>query len=107
MADYIQELEQKLEAARKRVRQGTQAQQLKSGAPLLFEIMDTEISLLVNKLTTEKPVPYDEYLDIHGKIRGVMSIRNLLDSKEVEAPQAHAEAKAIQDNLQQLKNDKK
>lgn len=105
--DYMTQLNEKLQAARKRVRQGNEVKALKDSAPTLFEIMDTEISLIVNSMTQEKPLSYDEYLSAHGKVRGVISIRNLLDSKEVEAPQAQAEVKGIQENMKQIKDDQK
>ena len=107
MSDYMQDLNAKLQAARKRAREGNEVKALKDSAPSLFEIMDTEISLTVNSMTQDKPLSYDDYLSAHGKIRGVMSIRNLLNSKEAEAPAAQQEVTGIQDNIKQIKNDQK
>lgn len=103
----MQDLNAKLQSARKRVKEGNEVKALKESAPTLFEIMDTEISLTVNSMTQEKPLSYDEYLSAHGKVRGVMSIRNLLNSKEAEAPAAQQEVQGIQDNIKQIKNDQK
>lgn len=107
MADYIQEAEDKLQAARKRLNQGKQVKALKASAPVLYEIIDGEISLLVNKITAEKPLDYDSYLDAHGQVRGIMRIRNLLNSKEAEEVSAAEEVRAIEENLKQFKNDQK
>lgn len=104
---YIQQLEEKLASARKRAKQGREAKILKDSAPSLFEIIDGEISLAVNKMTQDKPVTYDEYLSLHGQVVGIRRIRNLIDSREVEAVQAAGEVEAIQDNLKQIKNDQK
>jgi len=109
MADYETEQRKMLEAAQKRLKQGREVKALKASAPTLYEIMDGEISLIVNKvlLLAETPVSYDEYLSLHGKVRGIMRIRNLLDSKEAEEVSASQEVKALQDNLQQIEDDKK
>lgn len=107
MSDYMQDLAAKLEAARARVRQGNEIKALKASAPTLFEIMDGEISLALNKMTQDTPLSYEEYLSAHGKIIGIKRIRNLLDSKEVEAPSASQEAQAIQDNIKQIQDDQK
>lgn len=107
MADYKQELSAKLEAARKRVKLGREVKQLKSSAPSLFEIMDTEISLAVNAMTAEKPLERDEYLQKHGEVRGIMKIRNLLNFKEAEEVQAAQEAEAIAEQVKQFDNDQK
>lgn len=105
--DYMTQLNEKLQAARARVKQGNEVKALKESAPTLFEIMDTEISLIVNTMTQEKPLSHDDYLSAHGKVRGVMSIRNLLNSKEAEAPAAQQEVKGIEENIKQIKNDQK
>lgn len=102
--DYIQESEAKLKAARKRLSQGKEIKALKASAPTLYEIIDGEISLIVNKMTAETAVSYDEYLDLHGQVRGIMRIRNLLDSKEAEEVAAAQEVKAIEDNLKLIKD---
>lgn len=107
MADYEQELSAKLEAARKRLRQGREIKALRNSAPTFYEIIDGEVSLLINKMTAEKPLDYDGYLDAHGQVRGILRIRNLLDSKEAEEVAASQEVKAIEDNLKQIKDDKK
>lgn len=104
---YIQQLEEKLEATRKRAKTGAQFKNLKAGAPALFEVIDGEISLLVNKMTQEKPLDYDAYLSAHGQVVGIRRIRDLVNSKEAEESQAVAEAKAIQDNIKLVKNDQK
>lgn len=106
MSDYIQELSAKLDAARARVRQGNEIKALKASAPTLFEIMDGEISLALNKMTQDTPLSYEEYLSAHGKIVGIKRIRNLLDSKEVEAPMASQEVIAIQENIKQIEDEK-
>lgn len=104
---YQEQLHEKLQAARTRVKQGNEVKALKASAPTLFEIMDTEITLAVSKMTSDKPVSHDEYLSLHGQVRGIMRVRDLLNSKEVEAPQAQAEAIAIEENIKQIKNDEK
>ncbi len=104
MSDYIQDMEEKLKASRARVKQGREMKALKQSAPTLFEIIDGEISLVVNKMTTDKPLAYDEYLELHGQHRGIMRIRNLIDSKEVEEIQAAQEVKAIEENIKLVKN---
>lgn len=104
---YIEDLENKLVAARKRVSQGNEARALKDSAPTLYEIMDTEISLAVNKMTQKEPLSYEDYLSVHGQVVGIRSIRDLLHSKEVEAPAALQEADAIDKQLKQFKQDAK
>lgn len=104
MADYIQEMEEKLKASRARVKVGREMKALKASAPTLFEIIDTEISLAVNKMTQDKPLDYDEYISLHGQVVGIRRIRNLIDSKEVEEVHASQEVKAIEDNIKLVKS---
>lgn len=104
---YIDELEAKLQSSRNRVKQGREIKALKAGAPTLFEIIDTEISLEVNKGYGEKPLSYDEYLESHGAVRGIKRIRDLINSKEAEEVQAAQEVAAIQEQVKQFKDDKK
>lgn len=103
---YVQELEEKLEATLKRAKEGEQAKQLKHNAPVLFDVVDGEISLAVNRAFGDKPLPYEEYLSAHGEVKAFRRVRNLLDAKEVQANQAQQEVDAIQSNLKQIKDDK-
>lgn len=107
MSDYTRDLELKLEAARKRVRQGAEVKQLKANAPTLFEIIDNEISLAVNRMTTSNPLSHEEYLSTHGQVVGIRRIRNILDSREAEEVTASQEVVAIEEQLKQFKDDKK
>jgi len=107
MSDYINQLEDKLQAARVRVKQGREAKALKDSAPTLYEIIDGEISLAVNKMTQQTPLDRDEYLSIHGQVVGIRRIRDLLNSKEVEEVAAATEVAAITENLENIKNDQK
>lgn len=106
-SDYIQQMNEKLNAARKRVRQGREVRILKDSAPTLFEIIDGEISLLVNKMTQTIPLDSAAYLSAHGQVVGIRRIRDLLDSKEAEAPAAIQEVQGIEENIQQIKDDNK
>lgn len=107
MADFEQQLNEKLKAARKRVRQGREVKILKKSAPLLFEIMDTEISLSVNRMTGTKPLSHEDYLAEYGKVVGIRQVRSLLESKEVEEKAASDEALALDKQIKQFKDDKK
>ena len=107
MAEYLDQLEATLQSARKRVRQGRDAKALKAGAPLLFEVIDGEISLVVNKAFADKPLDYDAYLSAHGEVKGIKRIRDLLTSKENDEPGAVEEVKAIEANQKQIKDDQK
>lgn len=107
MADYRQELTEKLSSARKRVKLGREMKALKAGAPALFEIIDGEAQLIYTKVFGETPLPYDEYLSAHGEMRNIKRIRNLIDAKEVDEVMAANEAAAIQANLDQMKQDDK
>lgn len=104
--DYQQQLSQKLEAAKKRVRQGQEIKALKGSAPTLFEIIDGEVSMLVNQMTQPEPLSYEEYLSKHGQARGFLRIRNLIDSKEAEADSAAQEVEAIKDTLKTIQDEK-
>lgn len=104
---YVEQLEEVLQSARKRAKQGAEAKVLKASAPTLFEIIDGEITLAVSKMTQDKPVNYDEYLSLHGQVVGIRRIRSLIDSKEVEAPQAQAEVTEVEKTIKQVKNDQK
>lgn len=105
---YLDQLDEKLKAARNRLRKGEEVKNLKAGAPTLFEIIDGEISLEINKGYDDRaPLTYNDYLESHGAVRGIRRIRNLLDSREVEAPQAQAEVTAIENNIKQIKDDQK
>lgn len=105
---YRDELEAKLQAARQRVKKGREAKALKDSAPTLYEIMDSEISLELNRgYNDDKPLPYDDYLESHGAVRGIRRIRNLLDSAAVEEVVAAQEVKAIQDNIKLMDDGKK
>jgi hypothetical protein len=107
MSDYVNQLQAKLEAARKRVKQGREAKALKDSAPTLYEIIDGEISLAVNKMTQNLPLERDEYLSLHGQVVGIRRIRDLLNSKEAEEVQAGQEIEAIEDNLKNMKTNGK
>lgn len=107
MSEYQQQLDEKLKAARKRVRQGREIKALKKAAPTLFEIMDEEISLALNRMNGAVPLSRDEYLSEHGKVAGIKRIRNLIDSKEVEEPMASKEVATIQGQQKQFTDDKK
>lgn len=104
--DYQQELNQKLAAARKRLRQGRQIRALKSAAPSLFEIIDGEISLELNRGYGDVPLSYEAYLESHGAVRGIRRLRNLMDARTIEEESASNEVKVIQDQLKQFDNDK-
>jgi hypothetical protein len=104
---YTDELQAKLQAAQKRVRQGKEMKALQDTAPSLLEIIDTEISLAVNRMTGDKPVSYDEYLSLHGQVAGIRRIRNLMDSRIVEEVQASQQVQDIQGTLKQFSDDKK
>lgn len=107
MSDYTQDLAAKLEAARKRVRQGREVKALRDSAPTLFEIIDGELSLELNRGYGDKPLSYEDYLESHGAVRGIRRIRSLLDSKEAETVAASQEVEAIDSQLKQFRDDKK
>lgn len=103
MSDYMQELEAKLKSSRVRVRTGREMKALKQSAPTLFEIIDTEISFAVNRMTQDAPLSREDYLSTHGQIVGIRRIRNLIDAKEIDEIQAAQEVKAIEDNIKEMK----
>jgi hypothetical protein len=107
MSDYLTQLEEKLQAARKRVKQAREMKALKTGAPTLLEIIDGEISLAVNRMTADKPLDHDAYLSAHGEVKGIRRIRNLIDAKEADEAAAVQEVDGIQDNVKQIKDDQK
>ena len=107
MADYVQELSAKLEASRTRLKAGREMRALKDSAPTLFDIIDGEISLAVNKMTQPTPLSYDEYLSAHGEVKGIKRIRDLINSKEAEMVVAEQQVQAIEGQLEQFSNDKK
>lgn len=107
MSDYVGELNQKLSAARKRLRQGREIKALKQSAPTLFEIIDSEISLEVNRGYSETPLSYEDYLESHGAVRGIRRIRNLMDARAAEEESANNEVDTIRDQIKQFENDKK
>lgn len=105
--DYVQQMEEKLQAARTRVKQGRQFKALKAGAPAVIEIIDGEISLELNRGYGSKPLTYEEYLESHGAVRGIRRIRDVMNSKEAEEIPAANEVEAIQDNIKLVKDGKK
>lgn len=107
MADYVQELTEKLQASRNRLKQGREMKVLKDNAPTLLEIIDGEISLAVNRMTQAKPLTHEEYLSNHGQVVGIKRIRDLINSKEAEAVSAQQEVAAIEEQLNQFSDDKK
>ena len=107
MSDYVQELEAKLKASRNRLKQGREMKALKDSAPTLFEIIDGELSLVVNKMTQVTPLSHDEYLSAHGQVLGIRRIRDLINSKEAEEVVANQEVQAIEEQLEQFSNDQK
>lgn len=104
---YIDELEAKLQAARIRVKQARQIKALKESAPELFEIIDTEISLEINKGYGDKPLTYEQYLESHGAVRGIKRIRNIMDAREAEEVAASEQVKTITENVKILKDEQK
>ena len=107
MSDYQTQLQDKLKAAQTRVKQAREFKALKASAPSLFEIIDTEISLAVNRAFGDTPLPYDEYVSLHGEVKAFRRLRNLIDAKEVEEGVAAQEVSAIQSTLKQIQDDKK
>lgn len=104
---YIEELEEKLKLTRARVRKGNQVKALKDAAPDLFDIIDTEISLEVNKMTQDTPLTHEQYLESHGAVRGIRRIRDLMNFAEKEAATASQEAKVVEEQLETLVEEKK
>lgn len=104
---YEQQLAEKLSAARKRVTQGREVKAMKQSAPAFFEIIDGEVSLLMNRVFGDKALAYDDYLTAHGEMKGMKKIRDILNSKEAEEASSTQEVKAIQENIKQLQDDKK
>ena|SRR6478609_2961484 len=104
---YRQDLTGKLQAAQKRVKQGREVKALKESAPTLFEIIDTEISMEVNRGYGEKALSYEDYLESHGAVRGIKRIRNLLDSKEAEAVSSNEEVTILQKQLKTFDDEQK
>lgn len=100
---YRQELEEQLVSARERIRQGREAKNLKDNSKVLYEIIDLEISLLVNEMAGGTPLDRDTYLDVHGQLKGIRRIRDLLESKIVELPSVEQTAEATQNQLESLK----
>jgi len=107
MSDYVQELTEKLQASRNRLKQGREMKALKDNAPTLLEIIDGEISLAVNRMTQPKALTYEDYLSNHGQVVGIKRIRDLINSKEAEAVSAQQEVAAIEEQLNQFSDDKK
>lgn len=107
MSDYTDQLEAKLQASRNRLKQGNEMKALKDNAATLFEIIDGEISLVVNRMTTPTPMTYEQYLSAHGQVVGIRRIRDLINSKEAEAVSAQQEVKAIEQQLNQFKDEAK
>ena len=106
MADYVQEMQEKLKASRARLRQGREIKALKASAPTLFDIIDTEISLELNRGYDDKaPLSYEQYLESHGAVRGIRRIRNLIDAKESEEVQAAQEVEALEENIKLVSSD--
>lgn len=105
--NYRQDLDAKLKAAQKRVRQGRELKALKESAPSLFEIIDGEISMEVNRGYGENPLSHEDYLESHGAVRGIRRIRNIIDAREAEEGVASQEVQGIQETLKQFDNDKK
>ena len=105
MSSYVQELEAKLAASRTRLAASREIIALKASAPTLFEIIDTEISLELNRGYGDTPLGYEEYLASHGAVRGIRRIRNLLDSKAAEEVVANQEVVSITEQLEQFSND--
>lgn len=106
MSEYLDDLNKKLESARKRVRKGRQVKALKDAAPDLFEIIDGEITLEINKGYGEIPLTRDEYLESHGAVRALKRMRNLMDAAEKDEVAAAQEVKVINDQVEQFKKDK-
>ena len=107
MSEYTDQLEEKLKASRARLKQGREMKTLKDGAPTLFEIIDGEISLAVNKMTQAKPLDYDEYLSVHGQVVGIRRIRDLINSKEAESIVAQQEVQSIEEQLETFSDEQK
>lgn len=105
MAEYKQQLHDKLQSAQKRLATSREMKALKASAPSLFEIIDGEISLELNKIYGDKALSQEEYLESHGYVRGLKRIRNLIDAKEVDETQASQEVNVIQGQLEDFKQD--
>src|SRR5690349_8586155 len=102
MEKYQKELVEKLAAAQKRVRQGRAVKALKDNAPDLFEIIDIEITLGLNKLTQPEPLSDREHLATHGYIKGLQKARDIMNAVEKQEVSAAAEARAVDEQLQSI-----
>lgn len=99
MDDYIKNLTAKRDAARKRVNEGRAVKALKDNAPALFELIDTEISLALNRMTQPTPLSDRDYLAAHGEIKALQRIRSVLEAREVEEVAQAEQAKILDEQL--------
>src|SRR5574343_2064157 len=106
MANYLDDLNTKLKVAQNRLSKGRQMKTLKETAPDLLEIIDTEVSLSINRMNQSTPLTYEEYLSEHGVGKGLRRIRDLINAAEADAVVAAREANVISEQVKQIENDR-
>lgn len=99
----MQELNDKLNAARKRVNKSRNFKAIQEASPDLLEVMDLEVSLALNRMTADEALSYDEYLSEHGVVKGIRKIRNLMNSAIAEEQSASNEVNEIEKQIKSIK----
>lgn len=102
---YIRDLEATLAVEKKKVRDAVAARQFSSDTTgkVLLDIVDKEISLLLNKMAKKNPLSDREYLSAHGGIMALKEIRLTLKGKENDYERAKQQSEAAETQLKQVK----
>ena len=102
MSDYITDLTASLERNRKKIKDSRSIRVFKEGVPVIFDVIDGEISLIVNQMTAKEPLDRDIYLERHGRIRALTDLRRLLDVKADEGDTLVETVKSQEAQLKQV-----
>lgn len=104
---YRQQLENQLQDARKRLADAIAANNFKAdvNGQVALDIIDLQISTLVDGMTSVTPLDRDSYLQSHGQIAALRQFRATLNDKATADKQINAEVELLNEQIAQFESD--
>jgi hypothetical protein len=103
--NYIEQLKNNLAFHRGRLREHIAAEEFMSSEAgrLILKLIDDEISISVNAMTGSNALDRDTYLSLHGRVRGLRSLRHTITARAEDKKTASL-VKEIDEQLQGLES---
>jgi hypothetical protein len=103
--NYIEQLKKNLAFNRARLQEHIAAEALLSteAGQFVLKVIDDEITIAVNAMTKNEALDRDTYLSLHGRVRGLRSIRNVITARAEDDTTAKT-VREIDDQLRQFES---